>query len=177
MKITSLTLLAAAVALAEAAPSKLPAPGESLADGLWVFATDEAGNTKVDFTPHDEIANATQLEQRSNIQKRREGCHPTVNVASTDTDIANARLLETWSDSIVTMGDHERRIYVYNNALSFICAYGAGWKSKTSISSTWYYVKSQLCGVDRLGYAQVVQGDAVGDWIAGYTFNGDKYCW
>lgn len=65
--------------------------------------------------------------------------------------------------------------YMYQNARSFICAYSGGWKPKSSIAGTWDWVKRVKCGVDRLGHGQVLDGS--GDWIAGYTFDGDKLCW
>lgn len=39
---------------------------------------------------------------------------------------------------------------------------------------SWAYVKDTLCGQNEGGYAQVING--VGDWTAGFTWNGDHYC-
>lgn len=63
---------------------------------------------------------------------------------------------------------------VWGTATSFVCAYSDGTKYKPDIMGSWAYVKNTLCGQNKGGYAQVING--VGDWTAGFTWNGDHYC-
>jgi hypothetical protein len=96
----------------------VPAVGEVLADGLWIFTTDDSGNTKAEFTPHEEFINATaedtaqpaRLNERtphSAIQKRRQGCSPTNTCPAGDIDKANTGLINRFSDPF-DLGQHQR---------------------------------------------------------------------
>lgn len=166
---------------------------------------DERGNTT--FVPIVSVIAAAEISKRSTgeIVKRAEGCHATQTIPDSVTDQANKCLIDSFSNphSITGNGVARRsvcfylstllRVYsnlefhikcVYSNARSYYCAYNSGpiigggtttTKYKSDIAGSWDYVKRTLCGRNRLGYAQVIGGR--GSATAGYTFNGDGYCW
>ncbi|KAK0612199.1 hypothetical protein B0T14DRAFT_531784 [Immersiella caudata] len=165
-------------------------------DGMYASYLDESGNEVTDFVPWNELGNTTfvpitsiapaaKIKQRANLMKRREGCHASVNIPSSVTDIANKCLIDSFTaDPIVTTaGGYRKYSCVYSNAVSYICSYNTytpghqittTGKYKSDIRGSWDYVKRTLCGFNRLGYAQVING--WGDVTAGYTFNGDGFC-
>jgi hypothetical protein len=118
MKFTSFAiLLATAITASGAAPAPGPTPNVGVAEGFWLETIDAAGNVKVDFTPHHEIVNstsfhATDVQQRSAVEKRREGCHPSARIASSITDEANRLLLTQHAGSQVRIDGRARRVYV-----------------------------------------------------------------
>ncbi|KAK4118602.1 hypothetical protein N657DRAFT_675421 [Parathielavia appendiculata] len=184
MKFTSLAILiATALTASEAVPTTAGSQASStgVAEGLWIETIDAAGNSKVSFTPHQEIVNSTSFEagndvqERASVEKRREGCHASARISSSITDAANLLLLSQYAGTQVRIDGRARASYVYQNARSFICAYSPGWKPKSAILATWDWVKRVKCGVDRLGHGQVQEGS--GDWTAGYTFDTDRFCW
>ncbi|RGP63186.1 hypothetical protein FSPOR_8768 [Fusarium sporotrichioides] len=193
-----LTILATSFLTAVVAVSATALPEQSkLADGLYKSHLDDAGNEVTHFVPWDQLGNSTyvpivqvlpspKVNKRSILAKRKEGCHPDVNRPSSETDQANKCLIDSFAnDPIVTTANGYKRFScVKGNSLSYICSYNRGpiigvgsttrkWKS--DIKGSWDYVKRTLCGNNRLGYAQVINGE--GDVTAGYTYNGDKYCW
>ncbi|KAK4446651.1 hypothetical protein QBC34DRAFT_304578 [Podospora aff. communis PSN243] len=195
MNLTELftTLLATASLVSATALPEQP----KLPDGLYKSYIDDTGNEVTDFVPWNELSNTTfvpvhsvvpgpKLKPRANLMKRKEGCHASVNIPSSVTDAANKCLIDSFtSDPVVTTaGGYRRYSCIYSNAVSYICSYNVYTpghhitttiKYKSDIRGSWDYVKRTLCGFNRLGYAQVING--VGDVTAGYTFNGDKFCW
>ncbi|KAK3689026.1 hypothetical protein B0T22DRAFT_480253 [Podospora appendiculata] len=177
MKTSMLALLATAAVVVFATPMPVASgAGEPLADGLYVWETDEAGNTSVEFTPHADILNATAegVWERSVLEPRGSGCHATRMVSSSTTDKANAGLLNSVVGTFITLGKKGKKSYVVGDAVSFLCSSGGASKPKSSIAGTWDWIKRVKCGVDHLGYGDVQEG--TGGMVAGYTFNGDKFC-
>ncbi|KAK3395847.1 hypothetical protein B0T20DRAFT_509560 [Sordaria brevicollis] len=177
--VTTLTVLASAVSFCSAVPAatnaNAPATLEPIANGLYITTFDAAGNEVVEFTPESELYNNTAVpalgERSEGLEKRREGCGAYVPTA--ESDEANRLLLQRFNGNNVVLGGGKVS-YAHNTAISFICVYSGGQKPKTSIAGTWDWVKRVKCGRDRGGYGQVLDGS--GDWTAGYTFNGDRFC-
>ncbi|KAM5355061.1 hypothetical protein ACJ41O_001707 [Fusarium nematophilum] len=193
MKFTTLSaILAAALTVSATALPEKP----KLPDGLYTAYLDDDGNEVTDFVPWDKLGNktfvpvssvvpGTSIKQRSNLVKRREGCHPSATLPDAETDAANKCLIESFKDDpIVTYANgYKKYSCLYGNAVSYICSYNTGpiigpgtitKKYKADIMGSWDYVKRTLCGTNHLGYAQVINGE--GDVTAGYTYNGDKFC-
>ncbi|RYP64525.1 hypothetical protein DL771_008714 [Monosporascus sp. 5C6A] len=188
----SLSLLATALAVSTTAlPDRPKGP-----DGLYKSYSDESGNEVTEFVPWNELGSTTfvpitsvvpaaSMKQRSTLMKRDEGCHPSAFVPTSETDAANKCLIDGFSDDpiVITGNGYLRYWCIYRNAVSYICSYNTGpivgpgtttTTYKADIMGSWDYVKRTLCGFNRLGYAQVINGE--GDVTAGYTYNGDGFC-
>ncbi|KFA65979.1 hypothetical protein S40285_10836 [Stachybotrys chlorohalonatus IBT 40285] len=167
MRISALSASLLAVTSAALATA-LPAEPQA-ADGLYSSFFDESGNEVTQFIPWDERGNTTfvpivsviaaaEISKRSTgeIVKRAEGCHATQTIPDSVTDQANKCLIDSFSNPHSITGNGVAR-------------------RSSDIAGSWDYVKRTLCGRNRLGYAQVIGGR--GSATAGYTFNGDGYCW
>ncbi|RYP04531.1 hypothetical protein DL764_004393 [Monosporascus ibericus] len=195
MKIAALSVSLLATALAVSATA-LP-DQHKVSDGLFKSYFDQNGNEVTDFVPWNELGNTTfvpitsvvpaeSIKQRSTLMKRREGCHPSASVPTSETDAANKCLIDSFSSDpiVITANGYRKYSCIYGNAVSYYCSYNTGpifgpgtttRKYKSDVRGTWDYVKRTLCGFNRLGYAKVINGDGL--VTAGYTYNGDGFCY
>ncbi|KAM7186721.1 hypothetical protein V8F33_011644 [Rhypophila sp. PSN 637] len=199
MKLSSSTLLACALTLVSTAvvPASEPA---ATPDGMYSSYLDDAGNEIVDFIPMEQVGNssfapihsvipAAEVIKRDTaaaaaavIEKRgKYGClgasyaRPQANI-----DAANMCIWNNVGDPFTFLGDQNRRTScVVSGIRSFICSYpknGAPTsKVKDGLWYTWAYIKLGLCGTGRLGHAEIDGGHVLVS--AGYTYDGDKFCW
>ena len=122
MKFTLFTtsFLTAVVAVSASALPEQP----KLADGLYKSHLDDAGNEVTHFVPWDQLGNSTyvpnvqvlpspDVNKRSILAKRKQGCHPSVNRPSSETDEANKCLIDSFAnDPIVTTANGYKRFSV-----------------------------------------------------------------
>jgi hypothetical protein len=122
MKLTvfATSFLTAVVAASAAALPEQP----KLADGLYKSHLDDAGNEVTHFVPWDQLGNSTyvptvqvlpspNVNKRSILVKRKEGCHASVNRPSSETDKANKCLIDSFAnDPIVTTANGYKRFSV-----------------------------------------------------------------
>ena len=110
MKVAALSASLLATALAVSATA-LPEQSKH-SDGLYKSYINEGGEEVIDFVPWNELGNTTfvpitsvvpaaKIKQRSALMKRREGCHPTASVPSSETDAANKCLIDSFKDDPV----------------------------------------------------------------------------
>ncbi|KAM7220834.1 hypothetical protein V8F06_003728 [Rhypophila decipiens] len=190
MKLSSSTLLACALTLVSAAAVPAATP-----DGAYSSYLDEAGNEVVDFIPIDQVGNssfvpihsvipAAEVIKRDAAIEARAGKYGCLGAnkarPQADIDRANMCIWNAVSDPFSFRGDTERRTScVIAGVRSFICSYPKGGnptsKMKDDLWYTWTYIKLGLCGEGRLGHAEISGGH--GTVSAGYTYDGDKFCW
>lgn len=117
MKSNLLTLLAGTASVCVTISLAAPTVGESLADGLWLFAVDDTGKTVADVTSRKEFYNTTVPLKVRNVQpevsysllaKRGSGCRPTARIPDAQTGEANRHLLEQFPGPTVTLGRRQK---------------------------------------------------------------------
>ncbi|GAB0134334.1 hypothetical protein EsDP_00002711 [Epichloe bromicola] len=169
----AVSIIAAALAGSAATiAATVPVQPRDVADGFYQVVTDDAGNTRTEFKAFDFDSVKTSPNEARDLEKRYEACGSPVN--ADEVDRANECLINSFIGNNVSLRKNQYVYCVSGGAVSFICPYSGGNKSKNSISGTWGYVKGK-CGPGKGGYSSIPNG--VGDWTAGYAPNdGKSFC-
>ncbi|KAM7214745.1 hypothetical protein V8F06_009910 [Rhypophila decipiens] len=196
MKLATLSTTFLACALTLVSAAALPETAQN-PDGAYASYLDESGNEIVQFIPWEQIGNssfvpissvipATNVKRDSTavVEKRaKEGCHKSATRDPWRIDEANQCMYDSQADPFVFLGGgNRRRSCVRSGVRSFICSYAAAGeehitaKYKFDLRQTWAWIRNVKCsGWGRLGHAEISGG--YGLVSAGYTYDGDSFCW
>ncbi|KAM7196749.1 hypothetical protein V8F20_006942 [Naviculisporaceae sp. PSN 640] len=204
MKITILSTTFLAYAMVMVSAAALPEdtePATVSADGAYSSELDAEGNEVVQFIPWNELGNksfvpittvipAPEIAGRAAIpehhgleKRKKQGCLPkSITRDQWKIDEANNCVYHSVSDPFVFLGGGNKRHYCVRQGItSFICSYGANRgeptvKDRDDLRWTWDYIRLVVCGgKGRLGHSEIPNG--YGLVSAGYTYEGDKFCW